>query len=354
MRNIFDEIGQHKPNEETLVECQRVIEKFEKSLTTKTYLKDTVENISQEVKRLSIKVEHEMAEKIREIETLKEEVDNGKAGNRELVTKIKNCHREIISLSTENYELKEQLESSIQVPESSKQELEKVNESLFEKIKSFEQICSSMKIENESLRLVIETNIKENGRLLSGAFETLRVLSDVLPEQNENFVHTLEKVCDINGSQINPEQSIVEVQNETNERSSLLADDTEKDSRCSRETLGASLTLLKNHCSDLRKGNQDLKAGLTTFMKLTSNSLMPEIHSSVTQLLKTIEESVKHETACENNISESLINIAVIFGDIIHSSKSLRSTVEAMAIDFAEKFQTFMCEIEVCNVASPR
>jgi hypothetical protein len=342
MRDIFNEISMNEPNARKLIECQQVIEKCEKSLITKDYLKNTVENMSQEVKRLTSKVEYEMAEKIREIEALKGEVDNVKTDNRELVNKIKNCNREIVSLSTENYELNEKLESLVQIKnrcENLEQELERVKERMSDdgfsrppsectslQMKNLKEICSSLKIENTHLRRAVEMYIADSHGVLSEARNLLCTCFAESANRSENFVQPQRNCCDISNDGVNPQ---------------------EKASETSARELEAGLISLRDTCSVLKKENEDLKAGITTFMKLTSNDVIPGLHSTFTQLLKNIDSSAKHKDDYKNSISITVENIASTSQEVKHLNQSVRSSYEEMAHGFSKQLQTVIYEIQV-------
>lgn len=215
MNELFQEISEQYADFDGRTEdAQSIFNDYEVNLATKDYLRNTVDDMTQEVKRLTCRVEEEMAQKIREIESLRNEIDSMKIDNRELVNKIKNCNREIISLSTDNYDLNEKLTVLSEIEENwrdLKSELirvqSKVNEyethsahsdpksSCVENIKQVHRRCCELKENYSALRNDIFLLQENNNAMIGELKEHLRLEVPVLNVTERTTLLTLRNQC---------------------------------------------------------------------------------------------------------------------------------------------------------------
>ncbi len=308
---IFEEVNATEHDRQLSEESRQLLNICEKKLVTKDYLKNTVEMMSQEVKRLTSKVEHEMAEKIREVELLKGEVENVRADNGELVNKIKNCNREIVSLSTENYDLKEKLENSSKV----------------------EDECAKLRKELDFLMRSGEEEVKTDNSNLHSLLKYIKILRNEQKNLRSFFL-------DFNRQMMT---DFVLLRQEEETRNSV-ADDIKTKLRSFMDT-----------CHDLRRQHElvkelNLKTAVEDVISATKHNLNEKlrvINDNFNKLVENCNKVVETHNNYKNNFSSSVCSVNSSIQDVKLLNSSLHSFVEELAVDFEKFLQPLGVEIQV-------
>lgn len=366
---IFEEVKLNENNEQFSAECQRLLSKCENNLITKDYLKSSVESMSQEVKRLTNKVEHEMFEKIREIELLKGEMDNIKTDNYELVNKVKNCNREIVFLSSENYDLSEKLENIVNIGnnyEILNQELESLknkiaqynneniksdcSEMLMEEIRSANKLCVQLKNEHINLK---ESVISFSEKMV----KDFDIIEKTFEMKNVKEERLILKTLMVNCRKINDDHQILkndfnhfkeEIQNEFVSLKSVY-----ENIECSKSKENTKIQLknLMDICRDIRKEHNsfkeiNFKTMLDDMILLTKTNFdekLKIINSDFNELIRNLNNSVN----CRENILSCTNHVASTLQDIKSLNNSIHSLLVEQKLEYTKFFDTLLIDIQV-------
>lgn len=373
MGEIFEEMIDNESGGQRLLDSQELVDKCDVNVIVKDNLKNIVEKMSQEVKRLTKKVEHEIAEKMREIELLKNEMENIKTDNRELVSKIKNCNREIISLSTENYDLNEKLECLRKTEnqhEIFENELESQNvreemfinclndkkgeacssQTVIQGLQDTSQLCLLLKTENAMLKQSVITFSEEFISALLQSKEHLQYL-EKSRETEKKIIVDLQKTClDLGTTQNNLKHFVVEFQQTVlnsllalkeplNCRNSLVA---EKNSEVGLKSLMIT-------CSNIRKSNEELKENVMCSTKAVS-IMLPHLHSVVEKTIRDLYSVVKEHEDGKSKITRGVTDMLGILRDINKSLIEFRSVFENLNAELSNNLQLVATEVQVSSV----
>lgn len=370
MGEIFEEMIDNESRSQRLLNSQELVDKCDVNIIVKDNLKNIVEKMSQEVKRLTNKVEHEIAEKMREIESLKNEMENIKTDNRELVSKIKNCNREIISLSTENYDLNEKLECLMKTENQhdiseNKLQLQNFNEEMFintlnakkieacsnqtviQGLQDTSQLCLLIKTENTMLKQTVITFSEEFISALQQSKEHLQYLVKSR-ETEKRVIVDLQKTCsDLGTTQNNLKYFVLDFQQTV--LHSLLA---LKESLSCRNFLVAEknsevdLKSLMITCSNIRKSNEELKENVMSSTKAMS-VMLPHLHSVAEKTIRDLCSLVKEHEDGKSKITRGVTDMLSILRDINKSLREFRSVFEDLKAELSNNLQLVATEVQV-------
>ncbi|XP_065215211.1 GRIP and coiled-coil domain-containing protein 2-like [Planococcus citri] len=267
MDELFGEIDVKRVDFDKQTEdSNQIFENYEASLAANDHLKNTVDNMTMEVKRLTCQVEQQMSEKIREIESLKSEVDSVKTDNHQLANKIKNCNNEIILLSTENYDLNEKLSIVSRI------------ENDYEALKSELQSTKGKLDQRENHPSTAIANVDKVFQLRDSCAELKRKNVD-LKEDVSSFTSTFDVLL----------QRTVQLVNSTNASNS---NDLNKQKRRT-----ADLNALQIKCSQFKHENQNLK--------LTVESIRRQMHDEISSMQNNLHNALVSST--QDNVQPSNI-----------------------------------------------
>lgn len=390
INEIFEEVEANEFRYKLSQGSETLMSLCERKVTTNHYLKNMVENMSLEVKRLTSKVELEMTEKIQEIEMLKGEVDTVKTDNCDLVSKIKNCNREIVSLSTDNYDLNEKLENLIKVEqecESLKQELAFLREKskTLENVANIEEECESLKQDLANSREISENisdvanydfDLGEKTSSLFSICQHLKVENNVLRKDVDEFA-------------INFNQALIEISKNVAEKTPKHPDfnsllDCVKSLRVEQRTLknlademkdkfledillikiadekakrSVQEQLIKLHasCTELRNQTKSMKLSdfkntvndMISVAKLDFVEKFAAINANYNALIADLDKAFRSQTANKDNILLHVSHLKSNLDQMKTLNTSLHMFVEGLPAEFFKYILPLIDDLKV-------
>lgn len=390
INEIFEEVDANEFRYKLSQGSETLMSLCERKVTTNHYLKNMVENMSLEVKRLTSKVELEMTEKIQEIEMLKGEVDTVKIDNCDLVNKIKNCNREIVCLSTDNYDLNEKLENLTKVElecESLKQELAFLREKS-EKLQNFAKIeeeCETLKQELADFREKSENfsdtandnfGLAEKTGSLYSLCLHLKTENDTLRKSMNEFTSSFNNaIVEISNSAIETTSKHPDFSNLLNNVNSLrveqqilknLADDMkeklQKDilqlknaDEKTKRSVQEELIKMHASCRELRDQTESIK--LSDFTKSLNDTIsmaksdfvekVSSINANYDSLIADLDETSRNQMACKKNILLHGSHLKSNLDQLRTLNTSLHMFVEELPSEFSKCILPLIDELKV-------
>lgn len=390
INEVFEEVDANEFRYKLSQGSETLMNLCERKVTTNHYLKNMVENMSLEVKRLTSKVELEMTEKIQEIEMLKGEVDTVKMDNCDLVSKIKNCNREIVCLSTDNYDLNEKLENLTKVElecetlkqelaflrekseklqnfakieeeyESLKQELADFREksenggnaanynlNLVEKTGSLYNLCQHLKRENDTLR----NSMNEfTASFKNAVIEISKSVSEATSKQPD-FSNLLSSVSSLRAEQQTLKNLADDMKEKLQKDISVLKNADEKAKRSVQE----ELINLHASCKELRDQTKsisvsDFKSSLDDMISVAKSEFVEKVSSineNYNSLIADLNEASKSQTVCKENTLMHASHLKSNLDQIKTLNTSLRTFVQELPAEFSKCILPLIDELKV-------